>query len=165
MNPRKNQLVNIYFKNSVSIQGIVVEWTDGKSVLRSPHNRNLIIIHNTLENVQMVYIELEKPEKQPSKPTPQSDPKIKPFLHPYQPRAKSNQQKVRPQYPTTAPNNLEPDFATHTKNIAELHLLRAEEDKKAALEKARSFTVSNQSTETPYANPSFFNQSKQYRRS
>lgn len=63
MIPHPNSYVKIYLKNNISLEGIVINWTDGKTVLKANTTNNLLIIQNTKENVIAYQIIInEEPE-------------------------------------------------------------------------------------------------------
>lgn len=56
MIPQQNDVVKIIFKQGMVEEGIVISWSDDKSVIKSSHNDNVLIILNTIENVLAVKI-------------------------------------------------------------------------------------------------------------
>ena len=56
LNPEPNQHVKIYFRNGVVEEGIVLQWSDTKSVLRSLSSQNKLIIQNTLQDIIAIKI-------------------------------------------------------------------------------------------------------------
>lgn len=48
--------VKIFLKNGLSAEGIVVEWSDGKSILKSLNSDNILIINNCHENIIMTNV-------------------------------------------------------------------------------------------------------------
>jgi hypothetical protein len=55
----RNKLVKVYFHNGTVVSGFVEYWSDGKTILHA-ENGNLMIIHNTLQNVMMVHVTMTK---------------------------------------------------------------------------------------------------------
>ena len=51
MKPLKGQEVHCFLIDKIQIQGIVIEWTDEISVLKSIGKTSLIVINNTIKNV------------------------------------------------------------------------------------------------------------------
>src|ERR1700722_84519 len=73
MTPDNGQNIVLYLRNGVQLEGVVVSWTDDKSVLQSPQGTSLIVIQKTLDDVMFFKITdarkdfqklIEKPEKQ-----------------------------------------------------------------------------------------------------
>lgn len=61
-----NKHIKIHFKNGLTVEGIVIEWTDGKSIIKSLASEDLMVIHQTLENVMMFRVLTEKQKIEPS---------------------------------------------------------------------------------------------------
>lgn len=55
----RGKLVKVYFHNGTVVSGTVEYWTDGKSILQA-ENGNVMIIHNTLQNIMMVHVTMPK---------------------------------------------------------------------------------------------------------
>ena len=148
--PQPGQKVSVYFKNGVTAQGIVVEWSNGKSILKSPHNCNLLLIHNTIQNIQMVYVELEAqrpgaPVTASFRPEPQSN-----LINKKQEKYNNHEQK----YNDDALRNDKSYYRSlRTKKIIELQKIKADEEKKQAVETATSFDL-NKGAPIEYAKPS-----------
>jgi tetrahydromethanopterin S-methyltransferase subunit A len=75
MIPQKGQSVAVMFRNGYKIEGTVISWSDGKSVLKSLTGSSTVIIQKTIDdvmlvkinNAQEIYKEIkEKPIKQES---------------------------------------------------------------------------------------------------
>lgn len=56
MNPKQGEYVIVYLRNGLRLEGNIVEWTDGKSVLKSTAETATIIIQKTIEDVLFVKI-------------------------------------------------------------------------------------------------------------
>ena len=72
MNPEPGDFVKVLFHNGLVEEGIVVNWTDEKSAIRSHNNRATMIIQRTLDSVfavQIIHEEaVESEHIEPSEP-------------------------------------------------------------------------------------------------
>jgi len=72
MNPEAGQYVVVFFRNGPRVEGIVVSWSDHKSVIKSETGTSTIVIQKTLEDVLFIKIgnaktEYEKLRDKPNK--------------------------------------------------------------------------------------------------
>lgn len=51
MIPQPGNIIVVFFRNGVQLEGEVLEWTDEKSVLKSPAGASIIVIQKTLDDV------------------------------------------------------------------------------------------------------------------
>ncbi len=65
----QGKVVKVFFKNNVTIEGIVRSWSSGLSILDSVSGPECLIIHETLHNVMMVKV---LANSEPQKPRPVS---------------------------------------------------------------------------------------------
>src|SRR3954471_679678 len=59
MDPKPGQFVELFFRSGLIKSGIIIEWSDKKSVLKS-NNNDLLIVQHTLADVYIVNIISEK---------------------------------------------------------------------------------------------------------
>ena len=59
--------VKIFFKNGLTAEGVVIEWTDKKSILKSEASDNILIINNSIDNVIMINVSCNKTTPEPIK--------------------------------------------------------------------------------------------------
>ena len=59
--------VKIFFKNGLTAEGVVIEWTDKKSILKSEATDNILIINNSIDNVIMINVSCDKTTPEPIK--------------------------------------------------------------------------------------------------
>ena len=52
----QNKKVRVIFKNGMSVDGIVQEWSNDLSILKNEDNDNLLLIYETSSNVMMVQV-------------------------------------------------------------------------------------------------------------
>lgn len=62
MEPKSGQLVKVLFNNGTAVEGIVIEWSDDKSVLKSKNGESILIIQKTKQDVLSVIINLRYKE-------------------------------------------------------------------------------------------------------
>lgn len=59
--------VTIYFKNSMSLSGVVLSWTTDYIIIKAQQGNNKIVIYNPKENVLMVKVNYDSvPSEQPA---------------------------------------------------------------------------------------------------
>lgn len=51
MIPQQGNIIAVFFRNGVQLEGEVLEWSDEKSVLKSPTGASIIVIQKTLDDV------------------------------------------------------------------------------------------------------------------
>lgn len=51
MIPKTGEIVVVFFRNGVQLDGEVISWSDGKSVLKSPTGASTIVIQKTLDDI------------------------------------------------------------------------------------------------------------------
>jgi hypothetical protein len=75
MNPIPGQLIFIFFRTGVQIEGEVVSWSDNKSVIKSASGMSTIVIQKTLEDVMFYKFSSAKTdyEKLKEKPIKEDD--------------------------------------------------------------------------------------------
>lgn len=72
MIPEPGNLIVVFFRNGVQLEGEVIEWSDDRSVLKSPTGASTIVIQKTLDDV-MFYkfsnakVDYEKLREKPHK--------------------------------------------------------------------------------------------------
>jgi len=59
--------VKIFFKNGLTAEGVVIEWSDKKSILKSEASNNILIINNSLDNIMMINVSCENAESESPK--------------------------------------------------------------------------------------------------
>lgn len=60
MTPQVGQTVAVVFRNGYKVDGVVISWSDNKSVLKSLTGASNIIIQKTLEDVMLIKINFAK---------------------------------------------------------------------------------------------------------
>jgi hypothetical protein len=124
--PFEGERVKIYFKNGLVEEGIVEFWSQHKSVLRAISGNNLFIIQNTLQDVLGLKIFRDQPSI--------SD------VHVDTPTLK---ERI-------------PDENLRAMKLADLHKLRAQEERKRAREKLTTFSIeTSASGQVNYGTPNF----------
>ena len=71
MIPKRLDHVKLIFVNGMVEEGIVLEWSDENSAIRSLQNQNVLIIQNTKQNIIAIKINMEQSEKKPNVSTKQ----------------------------------------------------------------------------------------------
>lgn len=111
MEPKQNDFVKIMFKTGIVEEGVVIEWSDKKSAIKSSHNNNILLILNTIENVLAVKI-VRTIQEQKTEKVYVDDPESTIY---------------------------EPDEGLRAKHLSELHLERIKEEKERARKKLSTF--------------------------
>lgn len=127
----KDKHIKVHFKNGISAEGIVVEWTDTRSVLKSLENEDLLIIHETSQNVMLIRIYMDE---------------IKVI-----PRINLNQKIVD----DDMDEKFIPDPKLHLMKLVELRKLQLQEEKAQVAKKLRKSFVPSGAVKEYYDYPNF----------
>src|SRR5277367_3158409 len=75
MIPQPGNIVVLFFRSGVQLEGEVVSWTDQKSVLKSPTGASMIVIQKTLDDIMFYKFSnaKEEYEKLRTKPNKEED--------------------------------------------------------------------------------------------
>jgi hypothetical protein len=136
VNPEPEQHVKLYFHNGGIEEGVVVSWSDQKSVLRSLTSPNLLIIQDTIRSVLAVKIFLEESfQESPKK-----------FLATRAGEAQ-NQVYVDRELELEEP---ERDLKLRALKLAQLRILRGQEERELARRAMTTFKQSDANVENVY---------------
>lgn len=113
MLPKKNQYVKLFFHNGLTLEGFVHEWTDESAAIFSP-KKNLIIIQNPKKELLVIEILLLNDAAE-----------------------KDNKEVIEQNTNKTEYRTNDPIL--DTKSLADLHILKMQEEKKAIRAKMTSF--------------------------
>lgn len=127
MNPEPNQHIKIFFRNGLIEEGIVIFWSDAKSVLRAVSGMNLLIIQNTSADVQAVKIFVEESEGRPM--------------------------PIQEVYIDEELKTSERDPSMRAMKLAELRILRGREERERARKAMTTFDLSKSASGTEYGLP------------
>lgn len=136
--PKENQKVSILFKNGKIEYGIVLYWSDYKSVIKSLNSDNIMIIQQTLQDVMAVKIFIED-IKNKNNDLDSVDSKHN--------QKKNNKNEFRPTKNTSSVyidkelelNYYEPDPKLRALGLAELQIEKARQEKEMA--RKHMFTI------------------------
>jgi sRNA-binding regulator protein Hfq len=73
MIPQPGNIIVVFFRNGVQLEGIVVSWSDQKSVLKSPTGASLIVIQKTLDDIMCYKLSNAKTEYEKLKDKPRKE--------------------------------------------------------------------------------------------
>lgn len=119
MEIKPGQHVKILFNDGMVEEGIIEKWSDGKSAIRNIKGTSVLIIMRTLQDVKAVQIILDKePKHEPAKPDHKEPVYVEESYKPDKYYAKENLRALK---------------------LAELHHLRAEEERQRARRKLTTF--------------------------
>lgn len=63
----QDKKVRVIFKNGMSVDGVVQEWSNDLSILKNEENDNLLMIYETSSNVMMVQVIVEETKEERQK--------------------------------------------------------------------------------------------------
>lgn len=122
MIPARGDRVKLFFRNGLVEEGVVLSWSDTKTVLRSLTSDNLLLVQNTVQDV--IAVKLFVQEKQP--------------------------QTAGNVYVDADTNIPERDIRLRAMKLAKLRILQGEEERRRAREAMTTFQ--NHGASNPFAN-------------
>jgi len=62
--PQSGQTIRAFFRNSTKIEGIVLQWSEEKSIIKSLDGTSILIIQKTAEDIMAIEIILSPPDSE-----------------------------------------------------------------------------------------------------
>lgn len=127
MIPNITQHVKCFLRNSMVVEGSIIEWNDLQVVLQSLDDKSILIIHQPIHEILLTKIIISEQDIQEELPLPSEKPK-KRQLSDLQQQVKQKLYEVQ-----TAAD----DTNLNKKNLTELRELVLEQDKQIIIQKKR----------------------------
>lgn len=120
--------VRVIFKNGMSVDGIVQEWSDSLSILKNEETENLLLIYETSSNVMMVHV-IVKENEEIVRPRIENEQGASDYIEEEARREAINRIQP-PDSEELILDHFEPDPTLRVQKLAELRKLQLQEHKK-----------------------------------